>query len=335
MIFIASAFKWLGLSIASLLILVILAGVTYRWLGPQAPGPEGELVDVGGFRLHIHATGTKNNRPTVVMENGGGLPTEFFHWLNEGLQDSLRVVRYDRAGLGNSDECITPRDPETIAHELHTLLEKAGEEPPYLLAGHSMGGPYIRVFAQLYPEEVAGLIFLDPTHHNHVELFHAPKETSFIYRTYVRALGAQAVAADLGILSLWDKTFGTPYSGEGLPDEINHRIKGVISDGKSFRAYQASTREYYATLARSGEANDFGDIPVRVYKAVGTEVQAYGIAPEQTYEGKPHPHQEFAELSTDGEIIFLYGNHVTIFTKKENADIICEGILEVARELAY
>jgi len=72
------------------------------------------------------------------------MATEYYHWLSEGLKDSMRVIRYDRTGIGYSEASNTPRTPETIAHELHQLLEEAGESPPYIMAGHSLGGPYIR-----------------------------------------------------------------------------------------------------------------------------------------------------------------------------------------------
>ncbi|HAA15616.1 MAG TPA: hypothetical protein DCE41_29470 [Cytophagales bacterium] len=326
-------FKWTGISIGSVLLLIVLAGMSYRWLGPAPQAPKGELVDVGGFRLHIHATGAKSDRPTVVMECGAGLTTEFFHWLNEGLQDSLWVVRYDRAGLGFSDGHQTPRDPETIAHELHTLLQKAGEEPPYLLVGHSLGGPYIRVFADLYPEEVAGLFFLDATHPQQVELFNAPEKTSLKFRAYMALLGVQAVAGELGIVGLYDRLFDFPYRGQGLPAETNHRVKQFLQNGKLISAYRAEIMEYHATLRRSDATGDFGDLPIRVFNAHQSPDHTYGIATEPWEDDERHPHQDYADLSTDGKLAFLYGNHVSIYTEKENADLICDEILQVVREL--
>jgi len=119
--------KWIGLIIGSLLTLVILAGLSFRLLGPAPHEPRGKLVDIGGIKLHIESNGERGNKPTLVIEGGSGVAGEYYHWLNEGLKDSMRVVRYDRAGIGYSDECETPRGPEVIARELHTLLEKAGK----------------------------------------------------------------------------------------------------------------------------------------------------------------------------------------------------------------
>lgn len=322
-----SVLKWIGISIASLLVLIILAGLSFRILGPDAHQPPGQLVEVGDNTLHIHSSGEKSQAPTVVIEGGGGLPSEFYHWLDAGLHDSLRVVRYDRAGLGHSAECMTPRDPETIAGELHQLLTKAGESPPYIMMGHSLGGPYIRVFAELFPDEVDGLFFLDATHPDHVERHNAPKKSSFIYKAYMVSIGAEAVLADLGILSLFDLLFGTPYFGEGLPDENNSRIKDFLKDGKSFRTFQQEMEQYYSILSRSAEADDFGTMPIRVF----TASSIYARTRPETESEKQY--LEYADLSTNGEHIQIKGNHVTIFSKRENAQIICEEVLQVVREL--
>lgn len=327
-------FKWIGLSVASFLGLVVLAGLGFLLLSPKPHSPTGECIDVGGFKLHIQRSGEKNDKATMVIEGGGGLPTEFSYWLNEGLKDSMRVVRYDRAGIGHSDKCITPRDPETVARELHSLLEKAGESPPYIMMGHSIGGPYIRVFTELYPDEVEAMVFLDATHPDHVELYNAPKQTDFKYKGYIWSIEAQAVLSDLGVLALYDELFGTPYYGEGLPDEINKQFKDFLKSGKIFRAFKEEMLYYYSTLKRSGEVEDFGALPIRVFSAVA-EQPDNSKAEEKTSQEQPKKgtHKDYADLSTNGTHTQIVGNHVTIFTKKENAAIICQEVLTLLKDL--
>ncbi len=319
--------KWIGISLASLIILIVLAGVSFRVFGPDPHQPPGQLVEVGDNTLHIRCAGERSSAPTVVIEGGAGLPTEFYHWLDEGIRDSLRVVRYDRAGLGHSAECMTPRDPETVARELQLLLTEAGESPPYLMMGHSIGGPYIRVFAQLFPDEVDAMFFLDATHPDHVERHNAPKESSLLYKAYLVSIGAEAVLADLGILSLFDELFGTPYFGEGLPPENNSRIKDFLKDGKSFRTFKQEMKQYYSTLSRSAEADHFGAMPIRVFTASSIHSRT---RPETESEKQ---YLEYADLSSNGEHIQVKGNHVTIFSKQENAEIICKEVLQVVRDL--
>ncbi|MEL7118359.1 MAG: alpha/beta hydrolase [Bacteroidota bacterium] len=324
--------KWLGLSIVSLLILIVLAGLAFRIFGPGQHQAAGELVDVGGFKLHVDANGEKDNQPTLVIEGGAGVSTELYHWLNEGLKDSIRVVRYDRAGIGYSDECKTARDPETIARELHTLLEKSGEEPPYILAGHSLGGPYIRLFAKLYPNEVAGLIFMDSTHPEQVERFGAPEKSSFRYKVSIWTYKALAVLGDLGILGLYDHFFGPLLTVVGLPEEINKRLSDLLKNGKFLRAVMKESQYYYTALEQAGAANDFGSIPIRVFTATKINREAYiarGIDPDKRLATRIAAHKEYTALSTNGKQILIDGNHNTIYTIKENADIINKEIMKL------
>jgi len=85
------------------------------------------------------------------------------------VSEFAKVVAYDRAGDGLSDEGITPRDGRNIASELHAALVNAHAPPPYVLVGHSLGGPYARIFAGMYPKEVAGLVLVDPTQEEMME----------------------------------------------------------------------------------------------------------------------------------------------------------------------
>ncbi|MEM9723379.1 MAG: alpha/beta hydrolase, partial [Bacteroidota bacterium] len=297
----------------------------------------------GSFKLHINSYGEKRNKkPTLVIEGGSGVPEEYFHWLSEGLKGHMRVVRYDRAGIGYSDECSTPRDPETVAHELHTLLEKAGEAPPYIMAGHSMGGPYIRVFTQLYPDEVDALVFMDCTHPERVERLDLPTQSSRTLKLMVKSYYALGVLADMGILGLYESIWGRILPGEGLPKDVNDRISAFTYDGKLARTAAMELAHYHTNLHRAGETTDFGSRPIRVFvggKPMGEKGKEFwrkkGKDPEQVGEINLQMHKEFAELSSDGEVFILNADHNSIYTKKENADVICREIQRLLEVLAY
>ena len=126
------------------------------------PAPPGKLVDVGGYRLHLIISGTGG--PSVVLESGGG---DFsFDWslVQPEVARFTQVVSYDRAGYAFSDPGPKPRTMRQIATELHTALHNANVKPPYVLVGHSFGGLIIRVFAEQYRAEVAGMVLVDSTH---------------------------------------------------------------------------------------------------------------------------------------------------------------------------
>ncbi|HEX8097709.1 MAG TPA: alpha/beta hydrolase, partial [Pyrinomonadaceae bacterium] len=123
---------------------------------------EGELsADAGGHRLHMLVEG--RGAPTVILESGLGDGLESWAKVQPEVARFARVVAYDRAGLGRSEPGPKPRTARQVATELHTALKNAGLKPPFVLVGHSGSGFTIRVFANLYPNEVAGLVFVEPT----------------------------------------------------------------------------------------------------------------------------------------------------------------------------
>lgn len=327
--------KWIGISLGSLLLLIVLTGLGFRLLGPGPQGPTGELIEVDGVQMHINRTGEKSERPTLVVEAGGGMAGDYYHWLSEGLKDSIRVVRYDRAGLGYSDYSGASRDAETVARELHALLEAAGEAPPYILAGHSLGGPYIRVFTQLYPEEVAGLIFLDSSHPEQVERMELTRKDSHKYRKAITLLSVQAILGDLGLLALFESITGPILAGDGLPEEVNQRALDYCREGgKYVRGYIDEIKSFYTILQQAGETKDFGTLPIRVFTADAINREAYkarGLNPDERHAKWVKMHEEIAAMSSDSKHLFIDANHGTIVSKKENAVIICREILELIK----
>lgn len=157
-----SVMIWLGGVLAVLLIL-LLVGAIYEPLAEAADAranpPLGQMVDVGGYRLHIHCTGS--GRPTVVIESGWGDYSASWGWVQPEVARTTRVCTYDRAGMGWSESSPYPRTAREFAKELHTLLRNANEPGPYVLVAHSLGGYTARVYAHDYPDEVSGLVLID------------------------------------------------------------------------------------------------------------------------------------------------------------------------------
>jgi pimeloyl-ACP methyl ester carboxylesterase len=154
---------WLGASLVALVALMLM-GFLYEPIAEAADAkaypPPGQMVDVGGYRLQINCTG--QGSPTVVIESGWGDMSASWGWVQPEVAKTTRICTYDRAGMGWSESSPQPRTAREFAKELHTLLAKANEPGPYVLVGHSMGGYTMRVYAHDYPEEVAGLVLIDP-----------------------------------------------------------------------------------------------------------------------------------------------------------------------------
>jgi len=147
-------------------------GAAYQKIGSRidalrSPEP-GRLVDVGGYRLKINCTGSGS--PTVILESGIGDVLPEWKQVQTQISSFTRVCSYDRAGYGESDAGPMPRTSLQIARELHVLLQKAGERPPYILVGHSFGGYNVRVFNGEYPSEVAGMVLADTPQEDQYEL---------------------------------------------------------------------------------------------------------------------------------------------------------------------
>ena len=138
-------------------------GATYENIGLSRdqdayPAP-GKVYDVGGQRLHLDCHG--HGGPTVVLFNGMGEVSASWARITGPVAESTRVCAYDRAGQGWSDDAQHTQDGVEAARELHALLAEAGEDGPFVLAGHSIGGPYAMTYAARYPGQVAGLVLLD------------------------------------------------------------------------------------------------------------------------------------------------------------------------------
>lgn len=135
-------------------------------VGPDATTevtpPLGRYYDVGGRRLWLHRSGSGS--PAVVFLPGGGAVGLDYLNVQERAAELTTSVVYDRAGTGWSDRVELPRTSAAATDELRLLLRVAGLPAPYLLVGHSLGGLYARHYAQRFPDEVAGLLLMDPAH---------------------------------------------------------------------------------------------------------------------------------------------------------------------------
>ncbi len=154
--------RWLLYPVVGVLALLAVGGAVETVIeatdgGRSADG--GELVDVGGHRLYIACSGSGS--PTVVLEGGLGQGSDYFALIAPKVATTTRVCAYDRAGRGRSEPTTGPQDGAAIARDLHALLAASGNPGPYILAGHSAGGVYVRFFAAAYPDEVAGVVLLD------------------------------------------------------------------------------------------------------------------------------------------------------------------------------
>jgi pimeloyl-ACP methyl ester carboxylesterase len=144
---------------------VLAAGVIYQLVGSRRDvrlyAGQGRWVAIGQ-RSNLYVLEAGTGEPTVVFESGIGATNLNWRRIQESVAQFTGTASYDRGGLGWSSPCRTARTPSNIAAELHEMLERGGIKPPYILVGHSFGGLVMRRYALTYPEDVAGMVLVDP-----------------------------------------------------------------------------------------------------------------------------------------------------------------------------
>ena len=226
--------RWL-VTVALVLLAVASAGAGVRNVATDSfastfPAP-GITQSVGDHDLHLDCRGQGQGQPTVVLVSGLGEFSGSWARILDGVAPTTRVCAYDRAGQGWSDDVEHPQDGVAAAEDLHALLARAGETGPFVLVGHSTGGPYAMTYADQYADEVAGMVLLDSTS---PEQFTALPSYPTQYALMQRASGVLPSLARLGFgpllagshlpaddAALVDAWSATPRSGRNARDELS------------------------------------------------------------------------------------------------------------------
>jgi pimeloyl-ACP methyl ester carboxylesterase len=152
------------LAVLAVFAAAVVVGLSYEALAEKSDSaaypPPGKLVDVGGYRLHLLCKGTSRG-PVVVMVAGGGTPAVVSYAMQDRIAEVARVCSYDRAGLGWSDAAPHPLTFDDQVANLQAMLRHADISAPYVFAPESFGSLVVIAFAKKYPEQVAGIAFLD------------------------------------------------------------------------------------------------------------------------------------------------------------------------------
>jgi pimeloyl-ACP methyl ester carboxylesterase len=262
--------------LAILIATAFAAGIGCEQLGRRSDRrrlPQiGKSVDVGGRTLNISCSGT--GTPTVVFESGGDAPGLSWAPLQKEVAKLTKACWYDRAGIGWSDAGPYPRTSTAISRDLHALLKNAGVAPPYLLAGASFGGLNSRVYAGLFPGEVAGLVFIDSAHED--ESVRAPR--FYLARTAPRLLWRPLdfllrTASFVGLVRLMESSSGQNKDSSQMSAEemiaalrarptsvVNNITTGIVLPESYAEArVVASLGDIPLVVLTAGQPFDFGD----------------------------------------------------------------------------
>ena len=247
---------WLSRITVSIIVLSLL-GYIYEPMAEAAAAkaypPPGQMVDVGGYRLHINCTG--EGSPTVVIESGWGDMSASWGWVQPEVAKTTRVCTYDRAGMGWSESSPQPRTAREYAKELDTLLTKANEPGPYVLVGHSMGGFTVIVYAHDYPDEVSGLVLVDTQD--------LPTSNVATYRPAPKPGGTPipALLARIGLVRLLGGPLG---SVENLPDGDKQAYTALAVAPRSVQTFMDELKGMSEGGAQAKEVDSLGALPLIV-----------------------------------------------------------------------
>jgi pimeloyl-ACP methyl ester carboxylesterase len=197
-------------------------------LDRRHPAP-GQLIDVGGHRLHLSCAGSGS--PTVILESGLGESSAYWAWISATVARDTKVCVYDRAGRGWSEPASVPQDGFAVARDLHVLLDRAHVEAPFILVGHSSGAQYVRIFAGRYPEQVAGMVLLDG---QPAEVFEALPNYPVIYAVLSRVSALLPSLARLGVGRLVSGPDASARSARSLRDEVTE-LPTALAQARSFQ----------------------------------------------------------------------------------------------------
>lgn len=220
-----------------------IAGAAYQqiatWRDARRSPEPGRLVNAGRLRLQMNCTG--KGSPTVILESGLGDLLPEWQQVQAGVTTFTRVCSYDRAGYGDSDSGPMPRTSAQIATELHTALQSSGEEPPYLLVGHSFGGYNVRVFTGKYPNDVAGIVLVDSPQEDQYKILPAAWKTfsAALLQHYRKQAEMAPVFVGLGIARLELRSQG----GIGKYDYLILQSKYLKARASELENMQSSAEE--------------------------------------------------------------------------------------------
>jgi pimeloyl-ACP methyl ester carboxylesterase len=277
------------------------------------PAP-GQIVDVGGHRLHLFCVGSGS--PTVVLVSGLGEAAGYWGWVSTAVARDTTVCAYDRAGRGWSDPAAAAQDGIAEATDLHMLLDRGHVTGPFVLVGHSSGAEYVRIFAGRYPEQVAGMVLLDG---QPPEAFESLPIFPRFYNGFRRVSALLPSLARLGVGRL------LYHAGfDSLPATARDMQRVTYSSARAARSLRDEFAELPTSLAQARSFQNLGDRPLVVVTAA--EDAPAGWLPLQ---------DKLATLSTNSSHRVVPYVHDALITDQTAAQTSSQAIRDVVHAVRF
>jgi pimeloyl-ACP methyl ester carboxylesterase len=289
------------LGIGCFIVLAVLVGFGFetfmRWQTSRKYPVLGQLVDIGGRKIQLDCRG--QGSPTVVLETGidilGSLSWAAVH---DEIAQTTRVCAYSRAGILWSDPNTGAVDIKTIAQDLHEALIKSGETGPWVMVGHSAGGPSTMIFTSMYESEVAGLVFVDASHPD--QIVPMQKIGISLDPTPPMLILLSEVLARIGVVRLMSMAMPEGNTIPNAPPLVNQVLGAYLPQnvGSFLKGLQSNDAE----ITAAGNFRNLGDRPLVVLtgtqKSSPEELQAAGMSQAQEIQRQTLWKQFQADLAT-------------------------------------
>jgi pimeloyl-ACP methyl ester carboxylesterase len=277
---------------------------------------QGQLVNVGGRKMHIDCTG--EGSPTVILDSGLG--DSYLSWrkVQPEIAKFTRVCSYDRAGLGYSDPSSQPRTSKVIAEELHALLQAASITPPYVFVGHSMGGYDVRVYTSMYRREIAGMVLVDASHPDQDNRF--PPELKNLEGSWQRETQFIAFSMPFGIPRLLGLCENDPVT------------RAADCNWRSVREQLAEIKAFPESAAETAATGSLDDLPLAVLSH-DPDKPSSDLPPEiakPTNEAWQRMQVELSHLSTRGtQTVAMNSAH---YIQIDRPDVVIDAIRKIVEQ---
>ncbi|MGB0330444.1 MAG: alpha/beta fold hydrolase [Planctomycetota bacterium] len=319
---------FLYIAATALLVGFLFEAVARRWDRKRWPRP-GRRVDVGGHGLHTRVFG--DGERVIVFEADEGAWSTHWGRLPEELGKVATSVVYDRAGLGWSESGPPPRDVETLARELHHLLQQLAPGRPVILVGHGTGAGVVRTYAHRYPFETSALVLVDPMHEGFGDLLR--REQVSPLKPSALGMGLASLLGRFGVLRLVHAR-QSPNEHLPLPAPLRAELDahelapGIRRAAAAEMESEAQNVQYLAGLPSVSE------LPIRALISTATlpASEAPADYPHGTYNRLwTEQSAAFLELSKRAQRVIVEGSSHQL--QLERPEIVLEAILEAIGEV--
>jgi pimeloyl-ACP methyl ester carboxylesterase len=323
--------KWAVLGVIAIVALAAIAGATWEQVERRAVARrfpvQGTLVDIGGRKIHLDCRGAGS--PTVVLihglDTGGALSWSAVH---DSIALTTRTCAYSRAGIMWSDPAPS-YTPVGIADDLHAALNAAGERGPFVLVGHSLGGPIELIYTKRFGDQVAGLVMVDASHPDQVARF---REIGISAKMWaVKAIEVAASFSWTGVVRAYSNGV-KPMTNES---PALAQVRGAWTP-RSIAAAISELEALDAILAEASTARALGDRPLVVLTAMkpmtAAQRKTAGFTEAQAAQQKKvwyAMHQDEASWSTAGRQVVV--DDATHYIQFDRPDVVIAAVGDVVK----